>query len=104
MIEHAAEHGLTADIFRVGRFVRVFVPERDKVVDSLVRPLPVVMGLNAAQNMTEVMFSQGRPFLCGEGGSPFFFKILATPVAESRGIPAIDAPRESLPIRQSVRF
>jgi hypothetical protein len=46
MIEHAAEHGLTADIFWVGRFFRVFVPERDEVVDSLMRPLPVVMGMN----------------------------------------------------------
>jgi hypothetical protein len=60
MIEHAAEHGLTTDIFRVGWFFRVFIPERDKVVDSLVRPLPVVMGLNAAQNMAEVVFSQGN--------------------------------------------
>jgi hypothetical protein len=60
MIEHAAEHGLTTNIFRVGRFFRVFVPKRDEVVDSLMRPLPVVMGLNAARNMTEVMFSQGN--------------------------------------------
>ena len=60
MIEHAAEHGVTADIFRVGRFFRVFVPDRDEVVDSLMRPLPVVMGLGAAQNMTEVPFSQGN--------------------------------------------
>jgi hypothetical protein len=55
---------------RVSRVLRIIKSLRYEIADALVRPLPVIMGLNTTQDVTKMPFSQGDDVVQGFSGSP----------------------------------